>query len=59
VGKAASEFPTASILLSTGGKKVAGEIRTVLAGAGKIPEDRIILKLNDKEKGADLLLLVP
>jgi hypothetical protein len=58
-GKAAGEFPTASILVSTGGKKVAGEIRAALAAAGKIPEERIHVKIYDKEKGAELLLLVP
>lgn len=59
VGKAAAEFPTASILVSTGGKKIAGEIRAALADAGKIPAERIPVKLYDKEKGAELLLLVP
>jgi len=59
VGKAAAEFPTASILVSTGGKKIAGEIRAALADAGKIPGERIPVKLYEKEKGAELLLLVP
>jgi len=59
VGKAAAEFPTASILLSTGGKKLAGEIRGALASPGKIPVGRILLKLHEKEKGVELLLLVP
>ncbi|HEY6072921.1 MAG TPA: hypothetical protein VIV15_05875 [Anaerolineales bacterium] len=57
--KAASEFPTSSVLVSTGTKKTAGDIRAALSGQGKIPEDRILLKLIEKEKGADLLLLVP
>lgn len=59
VGTAAAEFPTASILLSTGGKKLAEEIRAALASPGKIPVERILLKFNEKEKGAELLLLVP
>lgn len=59
VGKAAAEFPTASILLSTGGKKLAEEIRAALANPGKIPMERILLKFYEKEKGAELLLLVP
>jgi DNA repair exonuclease SbcCD ATPase subunit len=59
VGKAAAEFPTASILVSAGGKKIAGEIRAALADAGKIPAERIPVKLYEKEKGAELLLLVP
>lgn len=58
-GKTAAEFPTASILVSAGGKKVAGEIRAALAGAGKVPEERILVKIYEKEKGAELLLLVP
>jgi DNA repair exonuclease SbcCD ATPase subunit len=59
VGKAAAEFPTASILISAGGKKIAGEVRAVLADAGKLPGERIPVKLYDNEKGAELLLLVP
>ena len=59
VGKAAAEFPTSSILVTAGGKKIAGEIRTVLADAGKIPVERIPVRLYDNEKGAELLLLVP
>jgi hypothetical protein len=59
VGKAAAEFPTSSILVTAGGKKIAGEIRAVLADAGKIPVERIPVRLYDNEKGAELLLLVP
>jgi hypothetical protein len=59
VGKAAAEFPSASIIVLTGGKKLAGEIRAVLANPGKIPPGRILLKLREKEKGAEVLLLVP
>jgi len=59
LGKAAAEFPTASILLSTGGKKLGGEIRAALVHPGKIPKERILLKVREKEKGAELLLLVP
>ncbi len=59
VGKAAAEFPTASILVSAGGKKIAGEIRAALADAGKIAGERIPVRLYEKEKGAELLLLVP
>jgi hypothetical protein len=59
VGKAAAEFPTASIIVSAGGKKIAGEVRAVLADAGKLPGERIPVKLYDNEKGAELLLLVP
>ena len=59
VGKAAAEFPTSSVLLSTGGKKVAGEIRSALAEAGKIPPERIPARIYEKEKGAELLILVP
>lgn len=59
VGKAAAEFPTASVLVSAGGKKIAGEIRAVLADAGKLPGERIPVKIYDHEKGAELLLLVP
>lgn len=58
-GKTAGEFPAASILVSTRGKKTGGEIRAVLGNAGKIPEDRIRVTVYEKEKGAVLLLLVP
>jgi flagellar motor protein MotB len=59
VGKAAAEFPTSSILLTMGGKKVAAEIRSVMAAAGKLPPARILYKPRGPEKGAELLLLVP
>lgn len=59
VGKAAAEFPTSSILLSMGGKKVAAELRSVMAAAGKLPPTRILYKPHGQEKGAELLLLVP
>jgi hypothetical protein len=59
IGKTASEFATSTVLVSTGVKKTANEIRTALAEQGKIPEDRILTKLIEKEKGAELMLLVP
>ena len=59
VGKAASEFSAASILLSTGGKKTAEEISTFLTGQAKIPADRILPKYIEKERGAEILLLIP
>lgn len=59
VGKAASEFSTASVLLSTGEGKTAEDIRAVLTGQAKIPADRILSKFIEKEKGAELMLLVP
>lgn len=58
-GRTAGEFPAASIVVSAGGKKTAGEIRAALAGAAKIPENRIRVTVYEKEKGAVLLLLVP
>ncbi|PWB62736.1 MAG: hypothetical protein C3F14_09385 [Deltaproteobacteria bacterium] len=59
VGKAAAEFPTSSILLSMAGKKIAAEVRSVMASAGKLPPARILYKPGGQEKGAELLLLVP
>jgi hypothetical protein len=59
VGRAAAEFPTSSILLYAGGKKVAAEIQSVMAAAGKLPPARILHKPRGQEKGAELLLLVP
>ena len=59
VGKAASEFSTSSILLSTGGKKTADEISTGLNGQAKIPADRIFQKYIEKDRGAEILLLIP
>lgn len=59
VGKAASEFSTSSILLSTGGKQPAENIRAFLTGKEKISVDRILSKYIEKEKGAELLLLIP
>lgn len=59
VGKAAAEFPKSSVLLSMGGKKIAAEIRSVMAAAGKLPPGRIHYSPRGQEKGAELLLLVP
>lgn len=59
VGKAAMEFPSASIVISAGSKKTAGEIRAALANTRKIPAERILTRVREKEKGAELLLLVP
>ncbi len=59
VGKAASEFSSASILLSTGGKKTADENSAVFTGQAKIPADRILPKYIEKERGAEILLLIP
>lgn len=59
VGKAASEFSGSSILLSAGGKKASGDIRAAILGAAKIPPDQIFEKHIEREKGAELLLLVP
>jgi cell division septum initiation protein DivIVA len=59
VGKAAAEFPSSSILLSAGGKKLGEEIRDSLVNGAKIPPGRILLKPGDREKGAELTLLIP
>lgn len=59
VGKAAAEFPSSSILLSAGGKGTAEEIRDSLVNGAKIPPGRILLKPGDREKGAELTLLIP
>ncbi|MBI5576086.1 MAG: hypothetical protein HY896_06940 [Deltaproteobacteria bacterium] len=58
-GKAAAEFAGSSFLVSTGAKKTGEDIRAALEGTAKITADRILLKLIEKEKGAELLLLVP
>lgn len=59
VGKAAAEFPTSSVLLSAGGKKLGEEIRDSLVNGAKIPPERILLKMSESEKGAELMLLIP
>ncbi len=59
VGKVTEEFPMSSILLSTGGRKLAADIRTALIGSRKIPRARIHLIYDEKEKGVELVLLVP
>ncbi len=59
VGKAAAEFPGASVVLRAGGKKLAEELRDALVDGTKIPPERIFLKAGDREKSAELMLLVP
>ncbi len=59
VGKAATEFPSASIVISARSRKTAGEVRAALANTRKIPPERILTRVRENEKGAELLLLVP
>ncbi len=59
VGNAAVEFPTSSVLLTAGSPKIAGEIKEVLKKGAKLPEERILARHQEKERGAELLLVVP
>lgn len=59
VGEAAGEFPGSSLLLTSGAKRIEEEIRGLLVEKKKIPPERILFRPGDREKGAELMLLVP
>ncbi|HBO70264.1 MAG TPA: hypothetical protein DD658_09115 [Deltaproteobacteria bacterium] len=58
IGKAASEFPGASVIVATDGRPAADEILALLAREGNIPGGRILVDPGGREKGATELLLV-
>jgi len=59
VGKAAAENPAASVFLAAGVTERAEAIRGLLINGAKVPKERIVVKSLAKEKGAELLLLIP
>jgi DNA repair exonuclease SbcCD ATPase subunit len=59
VGSAAADFPSSSVLLTAANAKLAGEIKETLKKGAKLPEERILSRIHEKEKGAELLLVVP
>ena len=59
VGRAAADFPSASIVVSAGSRKTAEEIKSALARDASVPEARIAAAARDGDRGAELLLVVP
>jgi hypothetical protein len=60
VGKAASEFPTSSVIVTATGKPAADEILALLTGEANLPAGRVLAAAGGREKGAaELVLLVP
>lgn len=60
IGKTASEFPGASVIVATDGKTAAEEIQALLAREENLPRERIIVAPGGREKGAaELFLVVP
>lgn len=60
IGKAASEFPGASVIVATDGRPAADEIQALLAREKNLPRERILVDPGGREKGgAELLLVVP
>lgn len=60
VGKAASEFPTSSVIVTAAGVPAADEILALLTGEANLPADRVFAAAEGREKGvAELFLVVP
>lgn len=58
-GKMAAEFPSGSVFVLAGGKKTADEVRTVLVEAARLPESHIVTSVRERDRGAELFILVP
>lgn len=60
VGKAASELPTSSVIVTAAGRPTADEILALLTGEANLPASRVIAAAGGRERGAaELVLLVP
>lgn len=58
-GKTAAEFPESSVVVFAPGKKAGGEIRAVLVEGGRLADRRVILNLREKDRSAEIHILVP
>lgn len=59
VGKTASEFPTAAILITAGGKTKADEIRALLTKAHLLPRGQVLASAGSRDRETELLLVIP
>ncbi len=59
VGKTASEFPTASIIITASGQSQAGNIQTVLTKGHSLPTGRVLSSARSRDRETELLLIIP
>ena len=59
VGKTATEFPAAAIIVTAGGKSKAEEIRTLLTKAHSLPGERVYTDAGSGDRVTELLLVIP
>ncbi len=57
VSGAVSDLPTASLLVIAGGKSVAEAVRSVASSNGRIPKERLLSHVRDKDRTAEFLLI--
>jgi outer membrane protein OmpA-like peptidoglycan-associated protein len=59
VGKTASEFPTASIIITASGTSQAGNIQTVLTKGHSLPTGRVLTSARNRDRETEMLLVIP
>lgn len=59
LAKAASEFPSASIIITTGGKSQTDEIRTLMVKGHAFPPERVWAQAGNRSRETELLLVIP
>jgi hypothetical protein len=59
VGKTASEFPTAAIIITASGKSQAGNIQAVLTKVHPLPTGRVLTSARSRDRETELLLIIP
>ncbi len=59
VGKAVSEFPDASIIITSGGKSKAEAIRSLLTNHHALPEGKVLANAGNGDGKTKLLLVIP
>lgn len=59
LAKVVSEFPSASVIISTGGKSQTDEIRTVMVKGHALPPERVWAQAGNRTRETELLLVIP
>ena len=59
MGKTASEFPAAAVIITAAGKAQANEIRTALTKGHSLPPGRVLANAGSRDRGTELLLIIP
>jgi flagellar motor protein MotB len=59
MGKTASEFPAAAVIITAAGKAQADEIRSALTKGHSLPPGRVLADAGSRDRGTELLLVIP